>query len=169
MCECCKATSDKGQMEEILRAEAIGHVAMASDGEVYIVPLNYAYVEDRVLFHCALEGKKLDMIRANPEVCFEVSRQEGHPAPHENPSCDTPFESVICWGVARTVDDLDERQEVLNHVQARYDTPEEPRPPVSRARVEGCGAVEIRITRMTGRKWGPKEKISLAWDAADAG
>ncbi len=59
---------DKAQMEAILRSEAVGHLAMAADGEVYLVPLNYTYDEGRILFHCALQGRKLDMIRAQPNA-----------------------------------------------------------------------------------------------------
>ena len=159
---------DKQKMEEILRTEAIGHLGLAADGEVYIVPLNHTYLQGRILFHCALEGKKLDMIRANPSVCFEVSRQEGRPAPHGDDSCNIPFESVICWGRARIIEDLQERQDVLNAFQARYDSSDKTRPPVSMERVKGCGAVEITVTRMTGRKWAPGDD-QPHWEWEDGG
>jgi len=156
--------SDKELMEQIVREGDIGHLAFVSD-EPYVIPINYAYCEGRILFHCALEGKKLDLIRADPRVCMAVSRQEGHPAPHAGEACDNPFESVLCWGDARIIDDLDERQAVLNEFQARFDTPEKERDPVSRERAEKCGAVEIVITRMTGKRFSGEGKVKWEWKA----
>jgi len=142
----------KQAMERILAGQSVGHLGLAHGGEVYVVPLNYTYSRGRILFHCALEGRKLDMIRANPRVCFEVSYQGAEPLPHGGDPCDTPFESVICWGTARIVEDLSERQAILDEFQMRFEKPGGPREPVPLARVEGCGAVEITVSRMTGRR-----------------
>lgn len=141
------------QMEELLTTEVVGHLGLAANGEVYVVPLNYAYVDGTILFHCAVEGKKLDLIRANPQVCFEVSNMVGEPTPHGPQSCDSPFRSVICWGTARYIDDLDERIAVLNRFQARYDTDQVQRTPLGPERATRCGAVEIKVERMTARFW----------------
>jgi uncharacterized protein len=157
------SSSDLAEMERILQSEAIGHLAMTADGELYLVPLNYTYLDGKILFHCALQGRKLDLMRRNPNVCFEVSRQEGLPAEHAGDPCDTPFESVICWGRARIIDDLAEREAILNAFQARYSTPERPRSPVAPERVEKCGAVEISVTRMTGRRVHAEAKTSWTW------
>ena len=126
--------TDKEQMEAILRDEYVGRLGLAVDDEPYVVPINYTYVDGRVLVHCALEGRKLDFIRKNPNVCFEVSRQEGRPTPHAGDACDSPFDSVLCFGTARIVEDVDERCELLNHLQVRFSTPSKPRDPVSRER-----------------------------------
>jgi len=142
----------KQAMERILAGQSVGHLGLAHSGEVYVVPLNYTYSRGRILFHCALEGRKLDMIRANPRVCFEVSYQGAEPLPHGGDPCDTPFESVICWGTARIVEDLSELQAILDEFQMRFEKPGGPREPVPLARVEGCGAVEITVSRMTGRR-----------------
>jgi len=156
--------TDKELMDQIVREGDIGYLAFASD-DPYVIPINYTYSEGRVLFHCALEGRKLDLIRADPRVCMAVARQEGHPAPHAGSACDNPFESVLLWGEARVIDDLDERQAILNEFQARYDTPDHKREPISRERAEKCGAVEIVVTRMTGRKVHAKEKVAWEWAA----
>lgn len=155
----------KERMEAILREEMVGHLGLAVGGEVYVVPINYTYSEGRVLFHCALTGRKLDMIRANPRVCFEVSRMQGLPTPHDGDECDAPFESVICWGEARIVGDLEERQEILNAFQARYLHQGEVRPDITMERTRGCGCVEITVTRMTGRCAPGTHKEAWEWDA----
>jgi uncharacterized protein len=158
-------TDDKARMEEILRGNYIGHLAMTVNGELYVVPLNYTYDAGRILFHCALTGRKLDMIRANPHVCFEVCSNGGPPQEHHGEKCDDPFVSVICWGTARVIDDLDERQEVLQAFQVRYATPEKPRNSLTRERAEKCGAVAITVTRMTGRQAQSEENARWEWSA----
>jgi nitroimidazol reductase NimA-like FMN-containing flavoprotein (pyridoxamine 5'-phosphate oxidase superfamily) len=47
---------------------------MCRDGELYAVHINHAHADGRLHFHCAPEGKKLDMIRANRRVCYVVNR-----------------------------------------------------------------------------------------------
>jgi len=157
--------TDKDQMESILNAGDLGHLGLSASGEVYVLPINYTYSAGRILFHCALEGRKLDMMDANPNVCFTVCRQEGRPAPHAGNLCSAAFESVICWGTARAIADVEERQAILNEFQARYDTPEKKREPISLERAGKCGAVEITVTRMTGRRVADKEKSAWQWEA----
>jgi hypothetical protein len=139
-------------MEEVLRAQTVGHLGVWDGEEVYVIPVNYTYDRGRVLFHCALEGRKLDVIRAHPDVCFEVSQMEGAAVEHAGELCDAAFVSVICWGKARVIDDAEERREVLQAFQVRYATAEKPRTSISVERVKGCGAVVIEVERMTGRE-----------------
>jgi len=138
------------EMEEILREEEVGYLGVSVDGTPYVVPLNYSYEDGRILFHCALTGKKLDGIRAHPEVCFTVGRQTGEVRRHaESDVCHVDSDSVICCGTARVVDDVEERKEILNAFNRRYrsDAGE-----ISLKQAQNCGAVEIRISEMTGRR-----------------
>lgn len=59
--------ADLVEMEKILQQELIGQLGMIGlDGRPYMVPLNFSYSDGKILFHCSMEGKKLDCIRANP-------------------------------------------------------------------------------------------------------
>jgi nitroimidazol reductase NimA-like FMN-containing flavoprotein (pyridoxamine 5'-phosphate oxidase superfamily) len=138
------------EMEQILREEVLGYLGLSADGQPYVVPLNYAYQAGKILFHCALEGQKLDAIRRNPRVCFTVSRQTGAVRDHAGgPPCHLDSQSVICYGRARVLDELAERERALNAFNRRYhpDVPD-----LARQRVEKCATVEIVITEMTGRQ-----------------
>ncbi len=158
-------SDDRAMMEEILRSEVVGHLAMACGDEPYVVPINYAYGDGRILLHCALDGRKLGFLRGNPAVCFEVCRQDASPTPHAEDSCDAAFVSVICYGTARIIEDLAERQALLSAFQARYSTAQTPREPISLDRAVKCGAIEITVTRMTGRRHTGQEEITWEWEA----
>jgi len=113
-----RQVTDPKQIMAILDAGKVLHLGLAVDNEPYVVPMNYGYtVEDGnlvVYLHSALRGKKLDMIRANPKVFFEID-------------CDIiPFEgvlpcqygmvysSVMGKGIARIVEDVEEKKKAMS-------------------------------------------------------
>jgi nitroimidazol reductase NimA-like FMN-containing flavoprotein (pyridoxamine 5'-phosphate oxidase superfamily) len=59
------------QIDDVLRASTIGRIGTAANGRTYVVPITYVYDGDSVYGHSVL-GQKIRMMRANPEVCFEV-------------------------------------------------------------------------------------------------
>jgi nitroimidazol reductase NimA-like FMN-containing flavoprotein (pyridoxamine 5'-phosphate oxidase superfamily) len=138
------------EMEEILREETVGYLGLSVDGIPYVVPLNYAYVEGKILFHCALEGKKLDYLKANPHVCFTIGRQSGKVLRHpQGALCHVENDSVICYGLARIIESVEERREILTAFN-RCLQPETEE--ISLRDASKCCAVEIKIVEMTGRR-----------------
>ena len=110
--------TDEAQITAILDAGKVLHLGLAVDNEPYVVPMNYGYTRENgklvVYLHSAVRGKKLDMIRANPKVFFEID-------------CDlVPFEgelpcqyglsysSVMGKGIARIVDDVEEKKKAMS-------------------------------------------------------
>jgi nitroimidazol reductase NimA-like FMN-containing flavoprotein (pyridoxamine 5'-phosphate oxidase superfamily) len=137
------------EMEQLLTEMTLGCLGLVHEGRPYVIPINYAYIDGRVLFHCALEGQKLDAIRSDPSVCFTVARQRGTVKRHSADVCHPDSESVVCYGRARIVEDLAERTEVLNEFNRSFRPDAES---ISAADVAKCGAVEITVTEMTGRR-----------------
>ncbi len=138
------------EMERILREETVGYLGLSMDGKPYVVPLNYGYVEGKILFHCALTGKKLDYLEANPQVCFTVGRQSGQVRRHaEGDPCHVDNDSVICYGRARAIEDPEERKRVLDTFNHSFQPDAEG---ISLEAASKCYAVEIKITEMTGRQ-----------------
>ncbi len=67
-----RCIKDQEIIEQILRQSVICRVAMHDEEYPYMVPMNYGYRDHTLYFHCALEGKKLELIRKNNHVCFEI-------------------------------------------------------------------------------------------------
>jgi nitroimidazol reductase NimA-like FMN-containing flavoprotein (pyridoxamine 5'-phosphate oxidase superfamily) len=146
----------RDEMEDLLCEESVGYLGLSMDGQPYVVPLNYAYLEGKIYFHCALTGKKLDCIRANPQVSFTVARQTGRVREHAGQDpCHVDSDSVICTGVARIVETPEERQPILDAFNRRFHPDAEP---ISLERAARCGAVEIVLTEMTGRRERERER-----------
>ena len=143
-------------MEAILQEETIGYLGLSLDGQPYVVPLNYGYVEGKILVHCALTGMKLDYIQANPQVCFTVGRQSGEVRRHaEGDPCHIDSDSVICFGRARIIEDLEERQAALDAFNHCFRADAKG---ISLESTANCCAVEIQISEMTGRRERERER-----------
>jgi len=114
-----REVTDISGIEDILLQCKTCHVAMVDDGLPYVVPLSYGYkiLTGNVLelyFHSALEGRKLDVLKRDNKVCFEIS-YEGEPVHSENP-CNSGyyFASVIGFGEVVFIEPVDEKNEALS-------------------------------------------------------
>ena len=72
---------------------------VGNDGQPYGVPLNYAYKDNCIYFHCALQGHKIDNIDNNPKVSFcAVGDTKVLPSEFS-----TNYVSAVVFGVASEV------------------------------------------------------------------
>lgn len=148
---------------------AVGRLAtIDEDGYPIIKPVNFAYEDGHVYFHSALEGEKLDDIRRNPMVGFEVDRLFSVTPPPER-GCQTHcfYQSVVARGRARILDDTTERglkEHALRLIVAKY-APKVVDAPLDT--VDATAVVEITIEHMTGKedfgqRWSPELKRAVA-------
>lgn len=88
-----------------------------ADGRPYCVPLSPVRWDGSVYFHCALEGRKLDALRENPQVCMTfVGSGVSYPAGKFT----TYYASAIAFGTAREVTDEEEKAEALRRLTLKY-------------------------------------------------
>ena len=97
-------------------------VSMAdADGMPYAVPLSLARInESTFYFHCALEGKKLDVLRAHPQVCLTAVSQCKPTVGPKDGSFTLEFKSAIAFGKAEIVSDDTEKREALRAICQRF-------------------------------------------------
>jgi nitroimidazol reductase NimA-like FMN-containing flavoprotein (pyridoxamine 5'-phosphate oxidase superfamily) len=84
------------QIDQVLRSEVVGHLGCHGDGKIYVAPMSYVFDGEYIYGHAA-EGMKLRMMRANPQVCFQVDHIENL----------ANWVSVIAWGEFEEVADED--------------------------------------------------------------
>ena len=92
-----------------------------ADGMPYAVPLSLARKDEQTFyFHCAPEGKKLDILRSNPHVCLSaVSKCKPTVGPKDG-SFTLEFQSAIAFGRAELVSDEEEKREALRAISQRF-------------------------------------------------
>ena len=120
---------------------------MGMDGQAYGIPLNYVYKNNCLYFHCALEGHKLDNIRANNKVSFcVVGRARVLPDKFT-----TAYESAVAFGTASEVQG-EERQSVLLSLIEKYspDFMEEGKKAIANF-IEKTTIIKIAINHITGK------------------
>jgi hypothetical protein len=143
--------TDREEMELILQAAPVCRLAMARDGEPYVVPVCFGYDRGSIVIHSAREGKKIEILRENPRVCVEVDLIAG-PVKDENPCAwEMQYKSVICRGVAHIVEDPGEKQKALDCILHHYGAESHP---FSEKELQDVCIIRIDITEMTGKKCG---------------
>jgi uncharacterized protein len=118
-----KETSDLKIIEEIVLKADVCRVAFANDNIPYIVTMNFGFQgisEPRLYFHCANEGRKLEMIRRNNYVCFEMDTD--HKLYKGEKGCDwgMKYRSVIGYGNISIITEKEEKEKGLNYIMVHY-------------------------------------------------
>lgn len=149
-----REVTDKQELWEIIEAGKVCHVAMLDGEYPYLVPLSFGaeQKEDRLVlyFHSAKEGKKLDVLAKNPNVCFEISHQKKLVI-NDNVPCASgcAYVSVIGMGKAEFVTDLDEKCAALSvlmrHQSGREFT-------ISASQAENVCVFKIAVDSFTGKR-----------------
>jgi uncharacterized protein len=90
------------QMLSVLQMQTVGRIGCYANGKLYVVPVTYAF-DSGYLYAHSKEGLKINMMRSNPHVCFEVDTIENM----------ANWRSVIIWGQFEELKDEDSRQNGL--------------------------------------------------------
>jgi uncharacterized protein len=111
------------EIEKIIEKTDVCRIAIANDNLPYIVTMNFGYTTDphpSLYFHCAREGKKLEMIARNNHVCFEMDTD--HKIYSGENGCDwgMNFSSVLGYGKIFIVSEESEKTSGLNCILKHY-------------------------------------------------
>jgi len=125
-----KKIESAAELAELLQSGDICHLSMVDDGKPYVIPLNYGYVEGGYLeggttngalyFHSAPEGRKLDILRKNPQVCFSIVADHQLIEGVKACSWSANYRSVIGTGKAFILTEPAEKDEGLKVLMAQY-------------------------------------------------
>ena len=114
---------DRNEIVDIIKKCDVCRLAFFDDEFPYIVPMNFGFDyqngEIILFFHCASEGKKLEVIKANNHVCFEMDCS--HKLIEGKLACDytMEFESVIGNGMIETIENNNKIQ-ALTVIMQKY-------------------------------------------------
>jgi nitroimidazol reductase NimA-like FMN-containing flavoprotein (pyridoxamine 5'-phosphate oxidase superfamily) len=97
------------QIEDLLQKEVVGRIACHDNDFIYLVPISYAY-DGMFIYAHSLEGTKLNIMRKNSNVCFEV----------DNITDMSNWKSVIAWGKFEELTDKEERDKALKALINRH-------------------------------------------------
>ena len=116
-----REVTDINDILQIINETKILHLGLSDEGWPYVVPMNYGYEtgESKELvfyFHCAKVGRKIDVLKENPQVCLELD------GCHELLSAEVPcaysyyFASLIGNGEVEFVENMKEKEYALSMI-----------------------------------------------------
>jgi hypothetical protein len=114
------------KIKEFLEFEHVGRIASIDEnGYPQIIPMNFAFVDNAIYMHSYPRGEKLENVKRNPKVGFEVDRElEFLPSYFSHPTnasqADTLYISVVIKGKSVFVDDDEEKALGLNAMMKKY-------------------------------------------------
>jgi len=139
-------------LDILARCEVI-RLGLCDGNKPYVVPMHFAVGEWEggmsIYFHCAKEGRKIDMLTRNANACFEADNLL-RVVPSEN-ACNwsTAFESVMGEGKITIVLDNAERIRALDAMMVKYGFPG--LPVYSAAALEAVCVLRMDVEHMTAK------------------
>ncbi len=119
---------------------------LGAEGMPYGVNLSFVRIGERIYFHSAKEGYKVDSLAAHPHVCLTAVASQ-HTLPE---ALSVAYRSVVAFGAARLVNDPVERQQGLEALCRKY-APNEPGAIPQAASCQAAGVWRIDLNEITGK------------------
>lgn len=93
------------EIDSLLKEQVIGRIGCHADDCTYVIPVNYVYDGNFIYCHSSM-GQKIEMMRKNPSVCFEVDEIQST----------FRWKSVIVWGRFEEITDIDAKQQAMQRL-----------------------------------------------------
>lgn len=112
--------TDRAEIDEIIRAGKLMRIAMVSGDMPFLVPVFYGFDGTSLYFHSAKAGSKIEIIKRNNNICFEISIDHG--IIEDAIACDfeAKHRTVIGVGKAVEVEDEAEKIKALDLIVAKF-------------------------------------------------
>lgn len=107
-------------MDEIINRCLVCRLGLSDDGVPYVVPMNFGYEDNTLFFHAAPQGRKLDILRKNNQVCFEFDTDVEIITAEDSFGWGARYSSVIGFGTATFVDDPAEKRKAYDALMRHY-------------------------------------------------
>ena len=134
----------------LLRQATSGVLSVLDEaGYPYGVPLSYVYNDNKLYFHSAQSGHKIDAIRHSDKASFTIiCKDEIHPE-----TFTTFFRSVICIGRVRIIEDTAEKQAAFHMFGERYcPNDEQALDATIKRSIDRAAVIEFTIEHVTGKE-----------------
>jgi nitroimidazol reductase NimA-like FMN-containing flavoprotein (pyridoxamine 5'-phosphate oxidase superfamily) len=115
-----KEINDYQEIADIMKKAIVCRISLVDGDSPYIVPVNFAVHENHLYFHSAMEGKKIDILRKNNKICFEMDVNTEIIKGNEPCCWGMKYLSVIGFGQAYFLEKANEKKKALNVLMEKY-------------------------------------------------
>ena len=147
-----KEIVDKKELLHILRTAKYVTLAMSHEDNPYLVTLSHGYDIDKdcIYFHCAKEGKKIDILKKNNKIWGQALLDHGY----VDGSCDHLYVTVQFKGTVEMIDDVEDKKHALTVMinQQERDPEAVIKEQITESSLKRVGIGLISIHSMSGKK-----------------
>jgi nitroimidazol reductase NimA-like FMN-containing flavoprotein (pyridoxamine 5'-phosphate oxidase superfamily) len=136
-------------IEAVIDRAPVCRLAMAADDRPYVVPLCFGYRDGVLYFHTGLKGKKIDILKKNDRVCFEIDVDTAVLPDAQACKWSMRYRSVIGFGRARFIEDEEGKHRALDIIMAHYSGGSYAYPS---ARLAKTAVIRVVVEKMTGKQ-----------------
>lgn len=111
---------DQSAIRALMEEALVCRIGLCDNGAPYVVPMNFGLGENCLFLHCATEGRKLDILRQNDQVCFEMDFLREIKQGPVSCGWGTRYESVIGFGRAILIEDPAEKRFALDRIMDHH-------------------------------------------------
>lgn len=151
--------TETGEILAVIDLCKVCRLGLSDNGRAYIVPLNFGYTfADNALtlfFHSAYEGRKIDILKKNSQVCFEMDCN--HKLLEADTACSHgfTFSSVIGFGTVEFLDAAGEKARALN-ILMKHQTGKDTRYSFSEAELNAVCVYRMRVEEFSVKQRGQR-------------
>ncbi len=142
--------TDKSVLDEILTNSKICRLGMIDNRLPYVLPFNFGYHENCIYIHSAPEGKKIDILKKNPLVCFEVEQQADIVEDEIACKWSTLYRSVVGYGNVQLVTEFEAKKRGLEIIMTQHEY--KGKMEFETKEVEFIVILKLQIESMTGKQ-----------------
>ncbi|TET25826.1 MAG: pyridoxamine 5'-phosphate oxidase family protein [Dehalococcoidia bacterium] len=142
--------TDINEIEEIIKGAVCCRLGLVDGDKPYIVPVSFGYQRNALYFHGALEGRKVELIKKNSKVCFEIDSDVEIVKADEPCDWTMKYRSVIGVGRARILEG-EEKIYGLRMIMRQYTKGDSSFP---KSELDSVLVVRVDIESLSGRKSG---------------
>ena len=146
-----KEIVSKAEIKDILDHGRVCHLGLSDNGMPYVVPVNYGYSDGYLYIHSAGEGRKIEILRSNNLVSFNIYVDESIRESAAACNWTMKYRSVMGTGKAYLLEKQDEKIEALRLIMRHHSDGEYQ---FDAAAVERVVIIKIVIDDLTGKKSG---------------
>lgn len=115
-----KEITDSSVIESILETSEICRLGLVDNGEAYIVPVNFAHFGGAIYIHSAMQGRKLEILRKNNKVSFEMESHCSILKGSQPCEWTTNYRSVMGKGTVEIEVGSNEKKQGLDLIMKKY-------------------------------------------------
>ena len=147
-----KEIKDIETIYRILNEADVCRVGFSKANKPYIVPMNFGFDEGCIYFHSSVEGKKMEILKENNDLCFEVDIKSEIVKSEKPCNWGMHYMSVMGSGTAELIEEPDEKIKALDIIMKKYDNEGLNSHEYAESSLKRTAVIKLILTELTGKR-----------------